>query len=217
MPTPYSCRTVFALLSCGCGRPRRAELQGLLGLLSTLVLVGSIVAQPPRENLRDEKGDEVQFTEKGVRFGVRWPGKYKLSTKEVTFGPKPEQFATVTLRVWEQREGTFSLLTADYPESIAAVEAKTILDGVRDGLRGPTTLGGTIDLDREIRVGPGSLPGREFQVHAKKNYSRTRVVYLPPRLYQVMVTGTQSQVEGETAERFLNSFSVESVAAGSKP
>ena len=163
---------------------------------------------------KPKEQDEQAFSEDRYRFRVLLTGKCKTETKEVSYGVEANQVIKVTLRKWEPKEGgTYSLLTADYPEAIEKADAKTILDGVRDGLRGPTELGGTVDQDKETLIGVRKLAGRELLVHAKKNWINSRLAYLPPRLIQVMVTGSETQVKHAAASRFLNSLDCEKLPA----
>jgi len=182
---------------------RQTMLRPIFAAVCFAFSLSALVAQ-------DKSQDEQAFSEGRYRFRVAINGKPKSETKDVSYGTEANQVIKVTLRKWEPKDGgTYSLLTADYPEALEKADAKTIIDGVRDGLRGPTELGGTVDVDKPSTIGTKKLPGRELMVHAKKNWIHARVVYLPPRLIQVMVTGSETQVKHANAVRFLNSLGCE--------
>lgn len=184
-------------------------LRPILALVCLALSLSVLVAQS-KDKDKPKEQDEQAFSEGRYRFRVALTGKCKTETKDVSYGTDAKQVVKVTIRKWEPKEGgSYSLLTADYPEALEKVEAKTILDGVRDGLRGPTELGGIVDQDKEATIGTKKLSGRELLVHAKKNWINARLVYLPPRLIQVMVTGSEAQVKHASAVRFLNSLDCE--------
>ena len=156
------------------------------------------------------------FASEAGRFAVKVAGKESLDTKQLTYGPDPDQTVTRTITKWEGPQGgnaggTFSVTYADYPESFKGVDAKVLLDGARDGVRGPEGLGGTIQSDKPTEVaGPADakLPGREVVVKARKNWVRVRLVLVDLRLYEVMVSGSEDAATGEAATKFLDSFAV---------
>jgi hypothetical protein len=112
-----------------------------------------------------------------------------------------------TVRSDAGRGLSYGVTFADYPESFQDLDPKTVLDGVRDGLKGPD---GKVVADVEIKIGPEAkqLPAREVKIVAGKNAIRVRLLLVGGRLYQVMVTGTEAGVTGKPADEFLGSFEV---------
>jgi hypothetical protein len=143
-----------------------------------------------------------------LRFTVLLIGSPKIETKTLQYGPNVEQVIRTTLTHWEipQRGGMASVSVSFYPESFKDIDPKKILDGVRDGLRGPESLGGKIESEKEITLGEAKLPGREVIIKAKKNWVRARLFLIEQSLYQVTVTGSEDNVKGKTATQFLDSF-----------
>ena len=99
----------------------------------------------------------------------------------------------------------FAVTYADYPEAYRKVPLKTLLDGVRDGLKGTD---GKIEKDDEVFLddGPNKLAGREIRVVAGKKVVHARVFLRGTRLYQVMATGTKENFPSKAVEEFHNSF-----------
>lgn len=151
------------------------------------------------------------FASADGRFAVKVGGKESLDTKQLSYGPNPEQTVARTITKWDAPPpgGTYSITYADYPEHFKGVDAKFLLDGARDGVRGPEGLGGTVQADKACEVaGPDDkkVAGREVVVKARKNWVRVRLVLVELRLYEVMVTGTEEVVNGDAAKQFLDSF-----------
>jgi len=82
------------------------------------------------------------------------------------------------------------------------VKSKTVLDGVRDGMKGKD---GVVEEDKEVTLN-GTIPGREIRIKAGKRVVRARIYLTGTRLYQVMVTGERQPADGKSADEFLRSF-----------
>lgn len=106
-----------------------------------------------------------------------------------------------TVRSEAGRGLAFGVTVADYPDAVQDLDPKAILDGVRDGLKGPD---GKVVSDDAVKV--GGLPGREITIAAGKNRVRVRLLLVGSRLYQVLVTGSETLATSKAADVFLDSF-----------
>ena len=168
-------------------------------LVLLLTAVPALAQDRGNSRLRD-------YTTSDGRFKVRMPRGADTDTKDLATGPGGIQSVPVTtVRATGPDKGVYAVAYADYPESFRAVPAKTLLDGVRDGLKGTD---GKVALDEEttLRAGTETVTGRAFRIEAGSNVVRARVFLVENRLYQVMVTGKKSAVDGATADEFLKSF-----------
>ena len=149
------------------------------------------------------------YTSEAGRFSVSVAGKVSTDAKQIAYGANPEQTVSRTTSKWDALpSGTYSVTYADYPEAFKGL-AETLLDGARDGVKGPDGLGGTVQSEKPVEVpGPddAKVAGREVVVKARKNWVRVRLVVVELRLYQVMVTGTEEGVNSDAAKHFLDSF-----------
>ncbi len=148
----------------------------------------------------------VEFTSKDGRYFVKIPGKIRQDTKKLAIGATGLAIPVVTDRVDGPNSTILAVTYADYPETFRDVDAKTILNGVRDGLKGTD---GKVALDEKITLGKDAdkIEGREFRIEAgTKTAVRVRVFLVDTRLYQVMVTGTKDTVNSKAATEFLDSF-----------
>lgn len=159
---------------------------------------------------RDKPVKVEPFESVEGHYSVKAPGKESTDTKPLAYGPNPDQVVQRTITKWDalMNAGTYSVTHVEFPEGFKGVEPKTILDGARDGVRGPEGLGGKVVSDKAIEVGPTKLPGREVVVQAKKNWVRVRMLLVEARLYQITVAGTEANVNAEAAREFLDSFRV---------
>ena len=159
---------------------------------------------------KDKAPKPEPFASEAGRFAVKVAGKETTDAKQIAYGANPEQTVARTTTKWDAPPpgGTFSVTYADYPELFKGLGDK-LLDGARDGIKGPDGLGGTVQSEKPAEVaGPddAKVAGREVVVRAKKNWVRVRLVVVELRLYQVMVTGTEEAVNGDAAKQFLDSF-----------
>ena len=140
------------------------------------------------------------------RFKVRMPvGPRKVDSKELATGKGKQSIAVTTEKVDVPGGAVFAVTYADYPKSFEEVAPKTILDGVRDGLKGTD---GKVTRDDETTLGTDKISGRDLRIEAGKNVIRARVFLADNRLYQVMVTGGKDAVSTKFADEFLKSFEV---------
>jgi len=169
----------------------------VLFALSVLLLLGTTAQADPKI---------VDFTSKDGRYSVKIPGKTRQDTKKLAIGATGLAIPVVTDRVDGPNSTILAVTYADYPDTFRDVDPKTILNGVRDGLKGTD---GKVALDEKVTLGKDEdkVEGREFRIEAgTKTAVRVRVFLVDTRLYQVMVTGTKETVNSKAATEFLDSF-----------
>jgi hypothetical protein len=165
-----------------------------------MVLVALAVGSAPAAAQKEPKLTDFK-SEKGG-YQVKLPGTPKEDTKKVG----DEKIPVTTARVEASSGAVYAASFAVYPKSYQNVPAKTILDGVRDGLKG--TDGKLDEEEKELVLESGGekYPGREVVVKAGRNYVRARVYLVGTTLYQVMVTGSKEAVMSTTAVDVLYSL-----------
>jgi len=152
---------------------------------------------------RDPKLEDYQ-SEAG-RFKVKLPGRPKTESKDLATGRGKQVITVTTEKVDTLNGAVFAVTYADYPDSYKDAPAKTILEGVRDGLKG--TDGKVIkDEETSVQLNEAKIPGRDLRIEAGKSVIRARIFIHGQRLYQVLVTGTKDTVNTKDADAFLKSF-----------
>jgi hypothetical protein len=171
---------------------------------SWLVAVAVLVAVAPALAQRTVRLE--QYESEAGKFRVKLPPeKPDSDTKVLALGTGGQKVQVTTERVNGPDSSVFAVTFADYPESYRQVPAKTVLDGVRDGLKGSD---GNIEKDAEVFLGdgPDRLAGREFRITAGRKVVHARVFLHGTRLYQVMATGSKDRFPTKAVEEFQNSF-----------
>lgn len=170
---------------------------------SLLVVVALLAAAVPAAAQRS--GRLKEHKSEAGRFRATFPERPKSDTKELALGSSGQTVPVTTERADGPNGTVFAVTFADYPESYRTVQARTVLDGVRDGLKGTD---GRIEKDDEVFLGdgPDMLAGREFRITAGRKVVHARVFLHGTRLYQVMATGTKDRFPTETVKEFHNSF-----------
>src|SRR5688572_19995383 len=127
---------------------------------SWLVAVAALIAVVPAYAQRTVR--LTQHESEAGKFRVKLPEKPDSDTKELALGTGGQTVQVTTERADGPDNSVFAVTFADYPESYRQVPIKTVLDGVRDGLKGTD---GRIDKDSEVFLGdgPDKLAGREFR------------------------------------------------------
>jgi hypothetical protein len=144
--------------------------------------------------------------ESGVgRYRVKLPKQPEMDSKELALTAGGRTITVFTEKADGPSKSVFAVTFADYPETYRQVPAKTVLDGVRDGLKGTD---GKVEKDDEVFLssGDGKLAGREFRIIAGRRVVHARVFLHDTRLYQVMVTGSKDGFPTKTVEEFFSSF-----------
>jgi hypothetical protein len=141
------------------------------------------------------------YAPKDGRFSIRFPGKPKES--EQTAKSAIGELRVVTGTYANSDGNAFMVSYTDFPAGAAGPEnSARLFDGVREGLKGKD---GEVQ-EKEVKVGPDKLPGRDIEIQKDKKRMRFRVVLRDGRLYQVAVIGTASFVKGKDATAFIDSF-----------
>jgi len=101
----------------------------------------------------------------------------------------------------------YSIVYADYPAKYAAVETATFLAAVRD--EQVTSLGGALVSEGNLKL--AGIEGREIQISAEledgtKAIHRSRLYWVPTRLYLVSVLVPAELVDEKVVVDFLDSF-----------
>lgn len=136
---------------------------------------------------------------------VRFPSQPEFESKELATAAGAVKMST--FRVKTRNDLVLSLTMAVYDEKFKDLAAKTVLDGVRDGLKGTDgqlAKGGDAVITLDTPDGP--VTGREVRVDAGKNTVHCRAFLVGHRLYQVMATGPRDAVAGPATDQFFKSF-----------
>jgi hypothetical protein len=169
---------------------------------TSFIALAVLVTAAPAFAQRNVRLREYESDTGGYR--AKFPKKPESDTKELALGTGGQ---TVTVTTEKADDGpsksVFAVTFADYPESYRQVQVKTVLDGVRDGLKGTD---GKIEKDDEVFLGDGKIRGREFRIAAGSRVIHARVYLHGTRLYQVMVTGTKERFPSDAVREFHNSF-----------
>jgi hypothetical protein len=143
------------------------------------------------------------YTSRPGSFQVAFPEKPRTTEKELSTGGHIVK--VVTERSTGPRDTTFAVVYADYPRSYQDIAAKTILDGVRDGMTGTD---GKVIEDRELGDMPPYRGARAIRIEAGRNVIKAHIYLVGTRLYQVMVTGPKTSVDKESTKEFFQSFEI---------
>lgn len=136
-------------------------------------------------------------------FQVRSPKKL---TKETTDQATNVGLVRVTSEVAElNRDLTLSVVFSDYPATFEKLNADTVIDGVRDGLKG---IDGRIISESPVKLGPNGPNGREIRIEAGPNFVRARAWLIGHRLYLVMATGKRAKQRDPEIDEFFQSFEI---------
>ncbi|MGL6097526.1 MAG: hypothetical protein ACRC7O_17225 [Fimbriiglobus sp.] len=168
-------------------------------LATAAVMLLAVAARLPA----DPPPKLTEHTSDAGRFRAAFPGPPRVET--TTLATAAGAVHLTTEKAETGKDLIFAVTFADYPDGFDAVATKTLLDGVRDGLKGTD---GRVTTDDETTLGPAGtrLTGRDIRIDAGKNSVRVRAFVDGKRLYQVMATGSRETVTGKTAEAFLASF-----------
>ena len=163
--------------------------------LALILLVAVSAAAQPKK--------PTSFTSDAHGYRVKFPAPPKAVPPK-TLATAGGEVRMDTDRAEVGRDLELAVTVATYPDKFTDVAAKTMLDGVRDGLKGAD---GKV-TDKAISLdGPGgAVVGREVRVEAGGNLIRCRAYLVGTKLYQVMATGTKDKVGGAVADDFLASF-----------
>ncbi|HET9450705.1 MAG TPA: hypothetical protein VFO83_07490, partial [Aggregicoccus sp.] len=187
----------------------------LLAALTVLGLVGACATKPKGEatstveEIPNEPGSgpaapaaETPLVELAPPegFKVQMPANPKVDRKQ---SPTPSGNVAVGSWATQTPEGvTFSVSTADYPESIiASISPTNFLNSVRDGV--VKQLQGTVKSEEEITL--DGYPGKAFVVESSQGEVKVRNYLVGPRLYTLLVVYNPS-IGAPQADTFLGSL-----------
>lgn len=140
-----------------------------------------------------------EFSNADGRFKILFPGTPKEKTQNA---------GGVTIRMFyvEQRNGGYFVAVNGLPQPVQDRDIKNVLDGARTGALARS--GGKLTSESDVTLA-GKYPGREINADLTKPAAgklRTRVYLVGDRMFQVMVMGTGSFVDGADTKKFFDSF-----------
>lgn len=145
--------------------------------------------------------DGETFHPKDGKFTAKFPGKPKENTQTADTAVGSLKVYTATFATPEANVVMVSY--TDFPAGAVKPENHASLyDGVKEGL----AKNGKVVSEKDIKVGPDKLEGKEYLIDKGKQQTRFRVVVKDNRLYQVAALGTGEFVTGTDATAFLDSF-----------
>jgi len=125
---------------------------------------------------------------------------HKPDTKDSKLESGNTKIAVSTAKV-EFAGLVYTVSRAEYPEAFDSTKPETILDGIRDGMKGRD---GQIKLDKSITL--GDVPGREIVIQAGSNSIRAKVYVVKHVVTQVMVVGAKDKIDTAIPTEFFKSF-----------
>jgi hypothetical protein len=148
-------------------------------------------------------GDDNDYTSKGGKFTVRFPGKVV---------EKNMSSAGLTAKGvgYEAKDGSYTVVYADLPDAAAAAlktpeAVETVLETLRD--TAVEQLKGKLLDDKKIKL--GGVAGMELKVALPDGKVMRNQLYLSgTRVYQVMIVGTKDFVAGNESDKFVKSFKI---------
>jgi hypothetical protein len=166
----------------------------LLGLAAPLLLAAE---DKPKAALEE-------FTSKAGGFTVAMPGKPKETSKtsKTAAGQETKQLTWIL----QQKDSAFLVIVTDVP-NLAKADAATLNTVLEQGRKGAVAaMKGKLLSEKKVKL--GKHPGLEFQIDAPKvgGIYRSRIYIADGRLYQVTVFGPKEVATSKQADRFLNSF-----------
>ena len=164
-----------------------------------ILLMGAPVA------LADEPASSqwVKVAPEGGGFQVMFPGRPKESSRP----PDVKDPALATqLLTWEASKNHLYIVSyVDLAQPVPKEKEAKALESVRDG-REKNLKGNVVKDGIVIR---GKLTGRQFTIKiAASMYYRSVIFLKNSRVFQAYVLGSEKEITGKDAERFLNSFEV---------
>ncbi len=136
-------------------------------------------------------------------FSAMLPGQPVYEEQEI-----PTLIGPIKAHKFGAGEGItqYMLVVSDYPPELMKLsDAKTLLEGARDGAVGNT--GGKLLEDKEITV--DGHPGRQFKLEIPPGLKLSgRIVMAESRLYQVMAIGLGDSLPQTTVDQYFASFKI---------
>jgi hypothetical protein len=185
--------------------PMRSHL-GLLPILLLFVPACADNSQPASValSIQTQKLVSGEYKSGDGHYSVRFPKNPVISHRELA--TSAGVLNVETAKCESGRDPVYSVSFTTYPSAFGDVDAKTILDGVRDGLKGQD---GELRIDQTIAQEDSQSVARDVRITAGKNTIRARLVMVDRRLVQVLAVGTKDSMDGKEVEAFFKSFEVE--------
>ena len=155
-------------------------------------------------NVQTQKLSSGEYKSGDGHFSVRFAKSPAISHRELA--TSAGVLSVETAKSESGRDPVYSVSFTTYPFNFGDVDAKTILDGVRDGLKGQD---GELRTDQVIDQDDSQSVARDVRITAGKNTIRARLVMVDRRLIQVLAVGTKDSMDGKEVEAFFKSFEVE--------
>jgi hypothetical protein len=139
----------------------------------------------------------VEYKSAEGRFVVLIPGEVKVRTDKNGNVP-------TTTHISNPAPGLmFSVTYFDLPADLAPGQSRTTLKQFAEGIKGKVV------TDKEVKVGPQKLPGRETLYQRKDSHMRQLLAIDKRRMYIVIVgSAAKDEVTNKVADRFINGFEV---------
>jgi hypothetical protein len=136
------------------------------------------------------------------RFAAEFPGKPEV-TEQASEGTAYFKYSTMIV----ERLAAFRVEYFDVPGNARNRDPQQIIRAFQSGARH----GAQFDVDREIALDPGKVPGREYRLVAADGASvRERLFLAGGRLYIVQVASLRDKdlLDSGDSNRFLDSFQI---------
>lgn len=164
-------------------------MRTVLAVVAVVVAAGLSTAQDPKP-----------FTSKEGKFKIAFPDGAEVKTNEQKAGGQ-NMYVTHA----ESKGNVFMVMCMDFPPEVTKLESKMLFDLVQGGVAQKGKIVGT---PKDLTVGKGKLPAREFVVDTDGKQMKTRLVQSETRIYILVVGGTGEFASGKDAQKFLDSFDV---------
>ncbi len=132
-------------------------------------------------------------------YNIRFPAKFKPAELK-TLATASGNLSVHSIRC-SYNGAYYSITATEYPDAFGPVHADTILNGVRDGLKGTD---GKVVLEERFRTDDSD--GRNLIIAAGKNEVRATAILSKRRLYLIEVCGPSDAVKAPETEKFFRSF-----------
>lgn len=144
----------------------------------------------------------VEFRSDHGRYGISTPKKPELSTSDIAL---PGGKKTLLYQAMVDASDRAYLSTyVDYPEDVLkGISIEKILDNARDG----AVKGHKLRSERKLTI--AGHPAREYIIDQQSGLTLvSRTVFVPNRLYQIIVVGTAGVENEPDTRKYLESFAL---------
>ena len=148
---------------------------------------------------------ENEYQSKEGHFEVTFPDTPERVEKDLSTTPGGRVMHLVTIRSGGPGRTIFSVTYTDYPKNVRKVLPSVVLNSTIEAMTG--TDGKAIDKsETTLKVGSRSIPGRKATIKAGHTLVIANVFLDGDRLYEVMVTGRQEDMDDKVNGLFFSSF-----------